>query len=107
VEQDTFKMPAQYTDASPWYNTTISNNSLGILNIRSVSAESDDFLYTIQPQYNLRPDLLAYDLYGNAALWWVFIQRNLDVLQDPIFDFTAGTQIYIPKNSSLTEILGI
>jgi hypothetical protein len=37
----------------------------------------------------------------------VFIQRNLDILQDPIFDFTAGTQIYIPKNSSLTEILGI
>ena len=100
-------MPAQYKDTSPWYNTPVSRNYLDILNIRTVSAETDDFLYTIQPQYNLRPDLLAYDLYGDAGLWWVFIQRNLDELQDPIFDFTAGKQIYIPKNSSLTEILGI
>jgi hypothetical protein len=100
-------MATQYSDHSPWYITPITDNRLGILRIRTVSAESDDFLYTIQPQYNLRPDLLAFDLYGDPALWWVFIQRNLDILQDPIFDFTAGTQIYIPKNSSLTEILGI
>jgi hypothetical protein len=100
-------MPTQYSDHSPWYITPITANRLEILRIRTVSAESDDFLYTIQPQYNLRPDLLAFDLYGDPALWWVFIQRNLDILQDPIFDFTAGTQIYIPKNSSLTEILGI
>jgi len=107
AEQDTYNMSAQYNDTSPWSITPITRNYLDILKIRTVSAESDDFLYTIQPQYNLRPDLLAYDLYGDSALWWVFIQRNLDILQDPIFDFTAGTQIYIPKNSSLTEILGI
>ena len=100
-------MSAQYSDRSPWASTPITRNYLDVLRIRSVSSDSDDFLYTIQPQYNLRPDLLAHDLYGDSALWWVFIQRNLDTLQDPIFDFTAGTQIYIPKNSSLTEILGI
>jgi hypothetical protein len=54
-----------------------------------------------------RPDLLAYDLYGDAGLWWVFIQRNLDVLQDPILDFVPGTQIYICKLSELTQALGI
>jgi hypothetical protein len=80
---------------------------LDIFTIRSVSVASDDFLYTIQPQYNLRPDLLAFDLYGDSGLWWVFTQRNMDVIQDPIFDFVAGKQIYIPKNSSLSEILGI
>jgi hypothetical protein len=100
-------MSAQYSDRSPWASTPITRNYLDVLRIRPVSSDSDDFLYTIQPQYNLRPDLLAHDLYGDSALWWVFIQRNLDTLQDPIFDFTAGTQIYIPKNSSLTEILGI
>ena len=98
---------AQYKDSSPWSTTSITRNYLDILNVRTVSAESDDFLYTIQPQYNLRPDLLAYDLYGDPALWWVFVQRNMDTIQDPIFDFTAGTKIYIPKNSSLTELLGI
>jgi hypothetical protein len=100
-------MAAQYNDHSPWSTTPITKNYLGIFSIRTVSADSDDFLYTIQPQYNLRPDLLAYDLYGDAGLWWVFTQRNMDIIHDPIFDFVAGTQIYIPKNSSLTEILGL
>jgi alpha-L-fucosidase len=72
-----------------------------------VSAEPDDFAYTIESQYEYRPDLLAFDLYGETQLWWVFMQRNLDVLQDPIFDFTAGTKIFIPKNSSLRTVLGI
>jgi hypothetical protein len=46
-------------------------------------------------------------LYGDAGLWWVFIQRNLDVLQDPIFDFKPGTKIYLPKGGSLRTVLGI
>jgi hypothetical protein len=98
---------ATYSTNSPWFNTPITHNYLDILAIRSVSAEVDDFLYTIEPQYAYRPDLLAFDLYGSAALWWVFTQRNLDVLQDPILDFVPGVQIYICKNSSLTTALGI
>jgi hypothetical protein len=98
---------AIYSNTSPWFNTPFKNNYLDLLSIRPVSAEVDDFLYTIQPQYAYRPDLLAYDLYGTPSLWWVFIQRNLDVLQDPILDFVPGTQIYICKNSSLTSALGI
>jgi hypothetical protein len=49
---------------------------------------------------------LAYDLYEDSSLWWVFIQRNLDVLQDPIWDFVPGTQIYLPKNGNLKQVLG-
>lgn len=99
-------MVARYTSTSPWQETKITNNYLDILTIRPVSAESDDFLYTIESQYALRPDLLAFDLYGTHHLWWVFIQRNLDVLQDPIFDFVPGVQIYLPKKSSLFKVLG-
>ena len=99
---------ANYKNTSPWYNTSIVNNFyLDVLKIRPVSAEPDDFLYTIEPQYTYRPDLLAHDVYGTSELWWVFIQRNLDILQDPIFDFTPGTSIYIPKSSSLKTVLGI
>jgi hypothetical protein len=100
-------MAAQYTNTSPWYTTPITHNVLEVLTIRPVSAESDDFYYTIEPQYTYRPDLLAYDLYGEANLWWVFIQRNLDVIQDPILDFVPGTKIYIPKKSSLDNVLGL
>ena len=100
-------MRATYNNTSPWMATPITQNYLDLLVIRPVSAEPDDYLYTIEPQYQNRPDLLAYDLYQEPALWWVFTQRNLDVLQDPIFDFIAGTQIYIPKPASLRTILGL
>lgn len=100
-------MSAIYSNLSPWATTQIKENYLDVLSIRAVSAESDDFLYSIEAQYTYRPDLLAYDLYGEAALWWVFIQRNLNVLQDPIFDFVPGTKIYIPKSSSLKTVLGL
>ena len=98
---------ATYLNTSPWYTTQITQNYLGIMSIRPVSSEPDDFLYTIQAQYTYRPDLLANDLYGASSLWWVFMQRNLDVIQDPILDFVPGTQIYIPKNSSLKTVLGL
>lgn len=98
---------AIYTNTSPWHATPIKQDYLDILKIRPVSAEPDDFLYTIESQYTYRPDLLAYDLYGEASLWWVFIQRNLDVLQDPVFDFVPGKKIYVPKSSSLKLVLGL
>jgi len=100
-------MAAIYTNTSPWARTPINRDYLSYLRIRPVAAEPDDFLYTIEPQYTYRPDLLSFDLYGTPKLWWVFIQRNLDVLQDPIFDFVPGTQIYIPKKSGLAKTLGI
>jgi hypothetical protein len=100
-------MTAEYSNTSPWYTTQVTQNYLDVLSIRPVSAEADDVLYTIGPQYQYRPDLLAYDLYGDATLWWVFVQRNLDVLEDPVFDFVIGKQIYLPKNSSLSTVLGL
>jgi hypothetical protein len=96
-----------YNNKSPYFLTRTVGTHLDILNIRAVSSNPDDFLYTIQPQYTYRPDLLAHDLYGDARLWWVFIQRNLDILQDPILDFVPGTQIYVCKLSELSTALGI
>ena len=73
---------AKYTTSSPWANTKIEGEEyLGILKIRPVPKESDDVLYTIQPQYTHRPDLLAYDVYGDSKLWWVFAQRNMEILK--------------------------
>ena len=78
-----------------------------MLSIRPVPSEADDFKYTIESQYTHRPDLLAYDLYGTPKLWWVFVQRNMSVIKDPIYDFVAGTTIYIPKKTNLQRFLGI
>jgi hypothetical protein len=98
---------AKYSSASPWYATASNNLYLELLDIRPVPAESDDFEYTIEPQYRHRPDLLAFDLYGNTKLWWIFVQRNMDVIKDPIYDFEPGKKIKIPKQSNLNKYLGI
>ena len=98
---------AKYSTTSPWFNTQFTNGYLDILTIRPVSAEPDDFLYTIESQYTYRPDLLAYDVYGSAKLWWVFVQRNMSVIKDPIYDFEPGTVIYLPKKTNLEKFLGV
>jgi hypothetical protein len=98
---------AAYTKSSPWTTTQQNNLYLELLEIRPVPAESDDFRYVIENQYRHRPDLLAYDLYGNPKLWWVFVQRNMSVLKDPIYDFEPGTSIYLPKRSNLEKFLGV
>ena len=97
---------ATYGNYSPWATTPQNNLYLELLEIRPIPAEDDDFRYTIEPHYKHRPDLLAYDLYGSPKLWWVFVQRNMNVLRDPIYDFLPGTTIYIPKRSNLEKFLG-
>jgi hypothetical protein len=74
---------------------------------RPIPFVDTDLYWEITQSYHLRPDLLASDLYQNSKLWWVFAQRNPNRLKDPLFDFTAGTGIYIPQLPVLREVLGI
>jgi len=98
---------ATYNNTSPWFKTKQNDLYLELLNIRPVPSETDDIQYVIESQYNYRPDLLAYDLYGTPKLWWVFTQRNMDTIKDPIYDFTTGTKIFLPKKSNLQKFLGV
>jgi hypothetical protein len=96
-----------YTSASAYYDTSISAN--GILNTwtpRYVPASPSDNLVVISDAYDSRPDLMAFDLYGYAELWWIFAQRNPGTLSaDPLGNFTAGTAIYIPDPSAVKAAL--
>ena len=58
-----------------------------------------------EPQYN--PDGLQAYAVDDSKLWWVFAQRNMDVLIDPVYDLIPGTQIYIPQGPQLRSLLGI
>ena len=99
---------ARFSASSPYAQTQIVDDQyLDIITIRPVPRNPDDVEYTIESQYNHRPDLLAYDLYDDPKLWWVFAQRNMDVLIDPVYDLIPGTQIYIPKGPQLRSLLGI
>jgi len=98
---------AKYSSTSPYFNTTENNVSLDFFRPRTITAEPDDISYTIDRIYAYRPDLLAYDLYGSPRLWWVFAQRNLDVIEDPIYDFSIGKTIQLPKMNNLKNDLGL
>lgn len=99
-------MAATYGSLSPYRNTPVTGNYLSVMVNRPIPKEADDQLITLNETYNLRPDLLAYDLYGDAALWWVFAQRNPNTLVNPLLDFRTGVQIYLPKVSTLKTALG-
>ena len=93
---------------SPYSNTPITSSGyLDVLRPRPVPVSNEDILFEITTEYNYRPDLLAHIVYGRRELWWVFAQRNLDILKDPVFDFVAGTKIYIPNANNLRSTLGV
>jgi hypothetical protein len=88
-------------------NTPINNQGyLDLFVPRPIPKAPDDILFEIPAAYTYRPDLLAMALYGSKDLWWVFAQRNTDILKDPIFDFIAGTKIYLPQEQYLTKSIG-
>jgi hypothetical protein len=98
---------ATYGPSSPYAKTEMYGKFLDIMTYRGFPSQPDDVVYTIDRMYNHRPDLLAFDIYGDPGLWWVFLVRNPNVMTDPIGDFVAGVSIRIPKKSTLTAALGL
>ena len=97
---------ATYDSTSPYFETGYTQFFLDVMVNRPIPKEEDDLNFTINSTYQYRPDLLAFDLYDNASLWWVFYQRNPNTLTAPPLDFTAGTKIFLPKITTLKATLG-
>lgn len=96
-----------YRKTSAYFSTNLYGKFLDIMTPRTITAYGDDTEMTITQAYEYRPDLLAYDLYGDANLWWVFAMRNPNVLKNPIGDFFAGQVILLPKQDTLKADLGL
>jgi len=96
----------QYDATSPYFETGYSQFFLDSMVNRPIPKQDDDITFTINLTYQYRPDLLAFDLYGTGALWWVFYQRNPNTLQAPPLDFAVGTTIFLPKVATLKSSLG-
>lgn len=97
----------KYSSTSPWYSTPIKEDYLDILEIRPIAADPDDFRWVITTPFIYRPDLASQSLYDTPKLWWVFAQRNMDKIKDPIFDFVPGVEIYLPRKETLFTSLGL
>jgi len=92
----------QYRSDSMYKNTKIVENKFLDVYQSPVpdiaDLEVDEMV--LEAKYNQRPDKLAFDLYGNAKLWWVFAEINQDKLVDPIIDFKSGITIKYPVRFS-------
>ena len=97
----------QYSSSSPYYETPSFGKFLDVMTPRPITKLASDKTLVIAPTYNLRPDLLAFDLYRNAKLWWVFAMRNPNTLKDPLMDFVTGVTIFIPAKATLLTDLGV
>lgn len=86
-------------------NTDVYAGALDVNNLPVIPKNINDTSYKIDSKYNNRPDLLAYEIYENSYLWWVFLLRNPDILKDPIRDFRTGVIIRIPSRGVVEEIL--
>ena len=85
-------------DTSQYLNTQIRNWYLDLWVPRTVPKSDYDNLIIIPAAFDQRPDLLSQQEYGTPGLWWVFAIRNPDLIIDPIQDFVAGLEIYIPSD---------
>jgi len=91
-----------YDSNSMYRNTPVIDNKYLDIMVPTVDTirSSDTKTMTLESKYDQRPDKLAYDLYGNAKLWWIFAEYNQDTLKDPIIDFKSGLEIRVPKQFS-------
>jgi len=96
-----------YSNTSPYYKTEIVNGYMDVMTFRDIPSQRDDTLFEVTATYEFRPDLLAYDIYKDSKLWWVFAVRNKSILNDPVYDLKAGVKIYLPKMSTMKTVLGI
>jgi hypothetical protein len=88
----------KYRTDSLYRNTEVVNSKyLDVLSIDNIDIKNTSTkTITLEAKHNERPDLLAYELYGNSKLWWTFALFNQDTLQDPIIDFKSGLRIIVP-----------
>jgi hypothetical protein len=86
-----------YRKPSIYQKTNVKDRFyLDIWNPLTITPSVNDKLIKIPSRFNLRPDLAAYELYGDPKLWFVFYLRNPDKLKTPFWDFTEGLEINIP-----------
>lgn len=94
-----------YPVESPYYLSSIVGRFMTYYVHRSVKPHQLDKVTQLNNErYVERPDLLAFDLYGDSELFWVIPVRN--GLQDPIFDLTFGKSLIIPDTTYVRSIVG-
>ena len=95
-----------YKKPSIYQNTNIKDRFyLDIWNPIFLPKSINDKIIIIPSRFDLRPDLAAYEIYGEPKLWFVFYLRNPDILKIPFWDFREGTEIFIPNKNTIKKYI--
>ena len=86
-------MATRYSLTSPYHTTIISENFLDIMENRRIPKLATDAQMIINKTYAYRPDLLAFDIYDDASLWWVIAKFNNKPTEGHL---KLGDQVLIP-----------
>ncbi len=97
---------ANYNRFSPYKKTAQTSWYLDQYDPISIPNDDTDEFYTIPQKYDQRPWMLAKELYGNERLYYIFALTNMDIIKDPLYDFTVGTTIRVPTNTRIQRLLG-
>lgn len=68
--------------------------TLDIYNRQTYTKSGNEKIMVITKGVEYRPDLVSYDIYGFVDNWWRILEANN--MKD-IFDFKAGTTIFLPN----------
>lgn len=95
----TYSTLSQYTNTpqTTWYLDVYTDIGFG--------PDESDVQITLDAKYKNRPDMLAYDLYGQVDLWYLFYLVNNNI-SDPIFDMKSGANIYVPLPQRVADFFG-
>lgn len=55
---------------------------------------TQEFIFLVRQEHVGRIDLISYQAYGTANLWWLVAQRNQII--DPLSELSMGQEILIP-----------
>ena len=86
----------------------LNDNTLVIRNMRRADMvpvrSSSDMEHEVEAKEAYRPDIIAYNMYGDARLAWVILAAN--DLSD-MLDLRAGLRIRIPSTASIYSSNGV
>ena len=95
----------KFDDNSIYKNSNTDGFFLSYYEPINITKDSSDYYIEIPTKYDMKPGLLANDLYGDPHLLWVFSVMNRETINDPLFDFREGKIIRIPTKSRLLSII--
>lgn len=93
-----------YDTKSYLKDASYKNFYLDVAKLPVISAATGNYV-VVPPECENRIDLFSYQQYGSSRYWWLIALANADLIKDPIWDFTAGLTVLVPKNAALLEKL--